>query len=128
MAAVFVCHKLVDKVEVEKLVREIEQRGHRVWYSSSEIKIGDSIVGKINEGLAGADYVVACFSEADCSSSWMAAEWMSTLARQVEGDSVKLLTALFAGGKPPAILADKRYADLSQDWVAGVELLCAALR
>lgn len=126
MAAVFLCHRLIDKAEVEKLACEIEQRGHKVWFSSREIGVGDSIVGKINEGLAAADYVVACYSEAGWTSSWMAAEWMSTLARQFEGGDVKLIAALFSGGTMPAIVADRRYVDFSRGWAEGVDQLCAA--
>ncbi|GAA0251812.1 hypothetical protein GCM10010492_60300 [Saccharothrix mutabilis subsp. mutabilis] len=128
MAAVFVSHRTVDKAEAGKLVLEIEKRGHRVWFDTQEISVGDSIVGKINEGLAGADYVVACFSSADPSSAWMAAEWMSTLARQLEGGNVKLIPVLLPGGVAPAILTDRRYVDLSQDWSVGIDIICTALR
>src|SRR5690349_14304361 len=101
MVRVFVCHRIVDKEAAAKLAFEIERQGHRIWFDSLEIKVGDSIVEKISEGLADADYVVVCFSSADQSSPWMGREWMSTLARQLEGENVRLIPVLLSGEVPP---------------------------
>jgi hypothetical protein len=54
-------------------------------------------------------------------------EWMSVLARQLEGAGVKVLPVRLTGGEPPAILADVKYADLVRDWQRGLDQLCAAL-
>jgi hypothetical protein len=128
MVAVFVSHRADDKADAELLARDIKSRGHAVWLDSWEIHPGDSIIEKIGEGLASADYVVVCFSVAGSSSPWMAREWMSTLARQLEGVGVKLIPVLLDGGVPPVLLADVRYVDLTRDWAAGVNRLCAVLR
>jgi hypothetical protein len=57
----------------------------------------------------------------------MSREWMSTLARQLEGIGVKILPVRFPGGKPPALLADIKYIDLSANWDVGIDQLHAAL-
>jgi hypothetical protein len=41
---------------------------------------------------------------------------------------VKLLPVRLTGGKPPAILADIRYADLVADWTKGFAELTRAIR
>ena len=46
----------------------------------------------------------------------MSREWMSALARQIEGAQVRLLPVRLTGGSPPPILADLKYADLVTDW------------
>ena len=71
---------------------------------------------------------MVCYSEAGVLSNWMSREWMSALARQLEGHGIKLLPVRLSGGVPPAILADIRYADLVKDWARGIRDLLQAIR
>jgi TIR domain len=93
-----------------------------------EIKLGDSIIEKINKGLEGSSYVIVCYSSSGIMSPWMTREWMSTLARQLNTSSVKIIPVLLSGGAPPAILADVKYADLVTDWSRGVSEILVAVR
>jgi len=128
MANVFISHRGSDVYEAEQLAIEIRNAGHKVWLDKWEIDVGDSIVERINEGLAGADYVVVCYSSSGITSPWMSREWMSTLARQISGQGVKILPVLLTGGEPPAILQDVEYTDLVGDWSNGVLELLPAMR
>lgn len=128
MSTVFVSHRLADEDAAERLALELRDRGHEVWLDTWEIGLGDSIVEKMNEGLTGSAYVVLCYSSAGSTSPWMGREWMSALARQLEGTGVRLLPVRLTGGTPPAILADLKYADLTANWAGGIEALCAAIR
>ena len=58
----------------------------------------------------------------------MGREWMSALARQLNGHGIKLLPVLLTGGEPPAILADVKYADLVKNWSRGIAELLRATR
>ena len=128
MANVFISHRRSDVQEAEKLASEIQKAGHQVWFDEWNIGLGDSIVERMNEGLTGATYVVVCYSSAGVTSAWMGREWMSALARQLNGHGIKILPVLLTGGDPPAILADLRYADLVNDWSQGVAELLRAIR
>jgi len=128
MANVFISHRRSDDREAEQLAQEIRAAGHRVWLDVWDIGLGDSIVGRMNEGLEGASYVVVCYSSSGVTSPWMGREWMAALARQLDGQGVKLLPVLLTGGGPPAILADLRYANLVKDWSQGVAELLRAIR
>ncbi|MFG2764551.1 MULTISPECIES: toll/interleukin-1 receptor domain-containing protein [Streptomyces] len=128
MADVFMSHRSVDGKEAQALALELTTRGHRVWLDVLDIGVGDSIVGKIDEGLASHPHLVLCLSSAGMNAPWMNREWMSALARQLNGAGVKLLPVRLTGGDLPAILADIRYADLVADWNAGVQALDSALR
>jgi hypothetical protein len=127
MANVFISHRKLDRDQAERLARELEAAGHQSWFDEWKIDIGDSVVGKIEEGLKGATYLIVCFSAAG-DSPWMGREWMSTLMRQLSGHGVKVLPALLAGGTTPAILADIKYADLAKDWGQGFSELLRAIR
>jgi TIR domain-containing protein len=128
MAAVFVSHRLADGHIAEQLAVELRDRGHQVWLDAWEIGLGDSIVEKMDQGLAVSAYLVLCYSAAGSTNSWMGREWMSALARQLDGAGVRILPVRLTGGSPPAILADVKYADLTVDWAAGVAALCTAIR
>jgi TIR domain len=98
-----------------------------VWLDTWRIELGDSIVGRINSGLSEVSHLVLCCSAASSTSAWMDREWMSALARQLAGAGVRVLPVRLAGGELPAILADIKYADLSERWQEGVHAICKAL-
>ncbi len=127
-ASVFISHRGQDAALANRLAQEIQQAGFRVWLDEWDIRVGDSIVERIDAGLDDARYVVVCYSDAGVLSPWMSREWMSALARLLEGHGVKVLPVRLSGGQPPAILADIRYADLVRDWQRGVADLLRAMR
>jgi hypothetical protein len=128
MANVFISHRKADDREAERLAEALRAAGHQVWLDEWAINIGDSIVERINAGLEGATYVVVCYSSAGVTSAWMGREWMSALARQLNGHGVKVLPVQLTGGQPPAILADIKHADLVKDWSQGLTELLRAIQ
>jgi hypothetical protein len=128
MANVFISHRRSDSAAAEKLAERIKSSGHQVWFDEWEINIGDSIVGRMNEGLEGAAYLVLGYSSDGVMAPWISREWLSALARQLDGHHVKILPVLLTGGLPPAILADIKYADLVGDWETGMKQLLRAIR
>ncbi|MFJ3926709.1 toll/interleukin-1 receptor domain-containing protein [Streptomyces sp. NPDC090022] len=128
MAGVFISHRSVDGDEAEVLGTALVGLGHQVWLDVWEVGVGVSIVGAMERGLADATHLVLCLSDAGVHAPWTAREWMSALARQLDGAGITLLPVRLTGGSPPAILADIRYADLVTDWEAGVAELDRALR
>jgi hypothetical protein len=128
MANIFISHRKGDDREAEQLAVELRSAGHQVWFDVWNISLGDSIIGRMNEGLEIADYVVVCYSSSGIASPWMGREWMSALARQLGGHGVKILPVLLTGGGPPAILADIVYVDLIKDWPGGVKRLLQAIK
>ena len=127
MPNVFISHRKDDANQAEQLATEVRNAGHGVWFDEWNINLGDSIVERIDEGLEGSNYLVLCYSSSGMSD-WVNREWMSALARQLSGHGVKVLPLLLTGGKPPAILADIKYGDLTQDWSKGVSELLRAIR
>ncbi len=51
MANVFISHRIKDNNEAANLAADIRDAGHDVWLDLWEINIGDSIVGRMKEGL-----------------------------------------------------------------------------
>lgn len=127
MASLFISYRTHDRTSAERLAAALRDAGHDVWLDVWRIDVGDSIVARIGEGLDGSAYLVLCYSSSGLSD-WMNREWQSTLARQLSGRSVKILPVLLTGGRPPALLADVRFADLVADWDRGLADLVRAIR
>ena len=128
MANVFISHRRKDDDLAEALAKEIEQAGHDVFLDVWRIDLGDSIVGKMNDGLSGAGYLVLCYSSAGVESPWMGREWMAALAGQLNGKGIKILPVMLTAGEVPALLEDIKYADLTTDWSGGVKMLLRAIK
>ena len=128
VANVFISYRSADRNKVQQIADALRAAGHDVWIDVEKIEIGDSIIGRINEGLAGANYVVLCYSANDVSTPYMTREWYSALARQLDRHDVRLLPVRLTGGTPPVLLADIKYADLTTDWNKGIASLLKAIR
>ena len=116
MYSVFISHRGCEIDLAERLALDLKRKGgHQVWFDAWNIKVGETIVGRINEGLSGEVALVLCLSKLGLSD-WMNTEWMSTLARQLNGENVRLLPAKLTGGSLPAVLADRKCTDLSVRW------------
>ena len=127
MAKVFVSYRSADYLEADRLAEALREAGHSVALDIWAINVGDSILSWMNQELENAHYLVMCYSSSGLAP-WMNQEWMSTLARQLNGENIKILPVLLTGGKPPAILADIKYANLIKNWDEGIALILKALK
>lgn len=128
LSNVFVSHRSSDARVALRLAEDLRQAGHAVWLDEWAIDIGDSIVQRMEEGLEKAAYLVLCYSEMEVMSPWMSREWMSALARQLEGREVRILPVMLSGSITQAILADIYAADLRADWDKGLALLLRSIK
>ena len=122
---VFVSHSSRDKSFVRKLVVELEKHELNVWFDELEIKVGDSIVSKISEGLKDTDYLIAVLSQASVSSPWVQQELNSVLMGQSSGKRGIVLPVLVEDCEIPQLLKDRLYADFRHDFEAGLQQLLA---
>ncbi|RXS73129.1 toll/interleukin-1 receptor domain-containing protein [Streptomyces sp. TM32] len=109
---VFLCHTSDTKEEVKGLAKALAERGLTYWLDSEQIKPGDSVPGKINEGLGDSRYLLACISESS-QSEWVTAEYGGVLSRELSGESsTRIIPVLLADVEPkhiPILLRGKSY-------------------
>jgi hypothetical protein len=88
----FICHASEDKKAfVEPFVKALKKKNLKVWYDRFELKLGDSLREKIDQGLANSKYGVVVLSKAFFSKEWPKAELDGLLSRQTsEGKKVIL--------------------------------------
>ena len=89
---VFLCHASEDKADiVEPLYRELFSAGVSCWYDNAEIKWGDSITAKVNEGLSKSEYVIVVLSENFMRKNWPKRELMAALNKESSTGRVVVL-------------------------------------
>ena len=78
---VFISHSTKDKPAVRELAERLRKDGLRVWLDDWEIKPGDSILLKIQEGLEQSRTLVLVMSQNASTSKWVTFEHHSVLFR-----------------------------------------------
>ena len=67
---VFLSHSAKDKLVVRDVAERLRKDGLRVWFDEWEIRPGDSIPAKIEEGLERSRVLVLCMSANAFGSDW----------------------------------------------------------
>ena len=67
---VFLSHSAKDKAVVRPLAERLHSDGLKVWFDEWEIKPGDSIPAKIEEGLERSRVLMLCMSANAFGSDW----------------------------------------------------------
>lgn len=113
---VFLCHSSADKPFVRSLQRKFKQDGIESWFDEVEIKVGESIHQRINEGLKSSDFFAVVLSEASVKSKWVQEELSSASAlEKLDARGVFVLPILLEECDVPPLLLDRRYANFKDD-------------
>jgi hypothetical protein len=121
---VFVSHASADKTFVDRLVGDLAARDIPVWYDKLDLRVGESIPGWINAGLADSQYFAIVLSKASVGSKWVQEELNAALMTQVAKGGTFILPLLIDDCTVPPLLAHRRHADFRGDYTAALtELL-----
>lgn len=123
MSSIFMSHTSVDKPFVEKLARDMEKYGTRIWYDKYEIKVGESIFWKIDEGIDNCDFLGMVISKEAWESEWVRKEVAAAWNKQMGMKRNIILPIFYRNCDIPAMLHDIKYADFRNDYEAGLKEL-----
>ena len=88
---VFISHATEDKDEIVRpLAEALIARNVGVWYDEFELRIGDSLRGKIDEGLSNSRFGIVVLSHAFFQKKWTQYELDALVAREMADKSVIL--------------------------------------
>jgi uncharacterized protein YjbI with pentapeptide repeats len=127
---VFLCHSSVDKPFIRRLGMALVNNGVRVWVDEAEIRVGDSLIGKIESGISGSKYLIAALSNNSVNSQWCAEELRIAIDRQIAQKGLIVLPVLIEECEIPSFLQKNRFADFrnADDFDQAVAELCAAIQ
>ena len=115
MGSLFLSHSSKDKPFVRKLSNDLQRMGHYTWIDEAEIKVGDSLIEKIQNGIAETDYLGVVLSRNSIESEWVKREVNIALTQEINGKFYKVLPIRIDDCRIPLFLSDKKYADFTTD-------------
>ena len=89
--SVYLAHAWEDKAIAKPLAEGLARRGIRVWFDEWEIRYGDSLRRKMEEGLGDCTHFIVLLTETSIAKPWVNEEIDAGLMNAVEG------TAKFIG-------------------------------
>lgn len=112
MTTLFISHSSKDKFFVRNLAEKLVSEGVKVWIDEAEIKVGDSLLQKISEGIKDSDYLVIVLSQSSVNSNWVQKELQMAMTKEMMGNRI-ILPILIESCEIPIFLNDKLYADFT---------------
>lgn len=87
----FISHASEDKDEIVRdLADALKENGFEVWYDEFELKIGDSLRKKIDNGLSKSRFGIVIISPSFVKKNWTEYELNGMVAREMNGHKVIL--------------------------------------
>lgn len=112
---VFLSHNHHDKSFVRKLAADLEGHNVKCWVDEAEMKIGDSLVQKIREGIDNSDYFAVIVSPNSVVAPWVANELDVAMSYQISGKNIKILPIVVKECELPGLLPGKLYANFKDE-------------
>jgi len=120
MPTIFLSHTSIDKPFVEKLAKDLNNLGINVWYDKYQIKVGESILWKIDEGIKESEYLGIVISKEALKSEWVKTEIAAAWQKQVEQKGKFVLPIYYRECEIPLFLQGIKYADFRNDYKQGL--------
>lgn len=125
MKKVFLSYTRTDKPFAERLSVDLKKIGLEVWLDAWEIKVGDSIIDKVDQALGSNDYFLIVLSPAALKSRWVKIELNTSFMRSLDNKNIKIIPILLQECEIPNIISDLKYADFTTDYQRGFNELMA---
>ncbi len=88
---VFISHASEDKEEVVRpLANALKNMGIKVWYDEFELKIGDSLRRKIDQGLSKSRFGIVVISRSFITKGWTNYELDGLMTKAISGQQILL--------------------------------------
>jgi hypothetical protein len=128
---IFICHASEDKKGIVRpIVQALTEAGISVWYDEAEIKWGDSVTQKVNQGLKISRFVIVVLSASFVKKNWPQRELNAALNIEASTGEVKVLPLLVGSEEEKKeilerypLLNDKKYLPWNGDLQKIVEAL-----
>lgn len=127
MKTVFISYSYKDKEFVRKLASDLTSYGIEPWIDEREIRVGDSLVAKISNGIREADHILVVLSEDSVRSKWVQQEIQLAFQRDPVGSKLVLIPVVLGKVEIPPFLRDIKYVDLSESYREGLDELVHAI-
>ena len=120
---IFLSHSSADKAVVNRIANDLRDRKVPVWFDKWELKVGDSLTQRIEDGIAESSWLAVVLSKSSVQSKWVKKELAAAQAKELQKRSVFTLPLVVDDCEIPLFLLDKVYADFRTSYEHGFETL-----
>lgn len=117
---VFISYSHNDNEFVSTLAAHLVKHNTRVWVDKWQLRVGDSIIDKIQEALQESSALLVILSKSSVQSNWCKKEINAGLMRELEEKKVIILPVLLEECNMPIFLKEKMYADFRSNFDDGL--------
>lgn len=111
--SVFLSHNSIDKPFVRKLAVDLGNHGIQYWIDEAELKVGDSLINTLRDGIDEMTYLIAIISSNSIDAPWIQREIDVAMTQEINGKKIKVLPLLLEQCELPGFLLGKVYADFT---------------
>ena len=108
---VFVDYSSKDQDQVQYIVDQLEELGLWVWFKQRNIRPGDDVVARVNEGFLNSRSLLLCMTPSALNSSWGELERNTMIFLDPSNESRRLIPLLLTDCEIPPIIARLSYID-----------------
>jgi hypothetical protein len=124
----FVSYGWKDGEIAQRLARELTGVGVITWFAEWEIKAGDSIRQKIDEGLQGCEFFIVVLSRASLQRPWVQTELDAAIELKTKGKLKKIIPVKLDDCDAPTTIGGLLFVDLSlQDFKHGLQRITESI-
>ncbi len=115
MTSVFISHNRDDKPFARRLSRDLQNQDVRTWLDEAELRIGDSLIEKLRQGIDEVEYLAVVLSPSSVASEWVKREVDVAMTQEIQGRRVRVLPLMYRQCEPPGFLMGKVYGNFTDD-------------
>ena len=109
MCRAFISYNKADSKVARELAIFLAAEEIDVWFDEWEVRAGDSILGKVEEGLKSCSHFILLWSQNAEKSNWVRQELRSALAKAIDDGMPRVIPIRLDPTELPSLLRDLRY-------------------
>lgn len=117
---IFISYSHADSDFVDRLAGQLVLRAVNVWVDRWELNVGDSLIDRVEDAIAGATALLVVLSKASVESNWVKKEVNAGLVRELDEKQVIVLPVLAEDCQVPVFLREKVLADFRTNFDDGL--------
>jgi len=125
--AIFISYSHADKKFVDRLAIELVRARAPIWLDRWELKVGDSLIQRIQTAIQGAGALLVILSKTSVESEWCKKELSAGLVRELEEKRVLVLPVIIEDCEVPLFLREKVFADFRSNYDEGLGQLLRSI-
>ncbi len=124
---IFISHSAKDRDEARNIATKLKNSNLDVWYDEWSLQAGDSLVNKIEKGIADSNTLIVLLSKESMRSRWVKSEINAFLNRSLSERNISIIPVFLEKVLMPPLLKDRLYVDLTKDPEVGLARLIRQL-